>query len=160
LIREVERQHRFETKASAEEGLADLQSRIHNPRQAAPHRRHGVVDQEISEHRVAEGPADERPKIGHCCGAALIALRIAQPIRLGIEQGVQRLLHGAPHHAVEVAPDPPAPPAPPVPEPPAPEIRRSGVRWGSRRGAWMTEGVARGLLAPTQPERRLVAWSH
>src|SRR5262249_711420 len=29
-------------------------------RKAAPHRRHGVVDQEISEHRVAEGPADER----------------------------------------------------------------------------------------------------
>src|SRR6516164_6620489 len=28
-------------------------------------------------------------------GAALIALRIAQPIRLGIEQSVQRLLHGA-----------------------------------------------------------------
>ena len=26
----------------------------------APHRRHGVVDQKISEHRVAEGPADER----------------------------------------------------------------------------------------------------
>src|SRR5262249_25630495 len=25
-----------------------------------PHRRHGVVDQKISEHRVAEGPADER----------------------------------------------------------------------------------------------------
>src|SRR5262245_46070156 len=40
------------------------------------------------------------------CGAALIALRIAQPIRLGIEQGVQRLLHGAPHHPVEVALDP------------------------------------------------------
>jgi phosphohistidine swiveling domain-containing protein len=39
-------------------------------------------------------------------GAALIALRIAQPIRLGIEQGVQRLLHGAPHHPVEVALDP------------------------------------------------------
>ena len=29
-------------------------------RKATPHRRHGVVDQEISEHRVAEGPADER----------------------------------------------------------------------------------------------------
>src|SRR5262249_9010475 len=29
-------------------------------RKAAPHRRHGVVDQKISEHRVAEGPADER----------------------------------------------------------------------------------------------------
>src|SRR5262245_52850646 len=39
-------------------------------------------------------------------GAALIALRIAQPIRLRIEQGVQRLLHGAPHHPVEVALDP------------------------------------------------------
>src|SRR5262245_50008490 len=36
-------------------------------------------------------------------GAALIALRIAQPIRLGIEQGVQRLLHGPPHHPIEVA---------------------------------------------------------
>jgi hypothetical protein len=33
-------------------------------------------------------------------------LRIAQPIRLGIEQGVQRFLHGAPHHPVEVALDP------------------------------------------------------
>src|SRR5215472_982511 len=40
------------------------------------------------------------------CGAALIALRITQPIRLGIEQGVQRLLHGAPHRPVEVALDP------------------------------------------------------
>src|SRR5262249_61990791 len=39
-------------------------------------------------------------------GAALIALRIAQPIRLGIEQGVQRLLHGAPPHSLEVALDP------------------------------------------------------
>jgi len=39
-------------------------------------------------------------------GAVLIALRIAQPIRLGIEQGVQRLLHGTPHHPVEVALDP------------------------------------------------------
>src|SRR5262249_5713850 len=29
-------------------------------RKAAPHRPHGVVDQAISEHRVAEGPADER----------------------------------------------------------------------------------------------------
>ena len=29
-------------------------------RKAAPHRRHGVVDQEISKHRVAEGPRDER----------------------------------------------------------------------------------------------------
>jgi transposase-like protein len=27
--------------------------------QAAPNRRHGVVDQEISEHWAAEGPADE-----------------------------------------------------------------------------------------------------
>src|SRR5262245_29447684 len=33
--------------------------------------------------------------------AALIALRIAQPIRLGIEHCVQRLLHGTPHHPVE-----------------------------------------------------------
>ena len=38
--------------------------------------------------------------------AALIALRIAQPIRLGIEQSVQRFLHGPPHHPVEVALDP------------------------------------------------------
>jgi hypothetical protein len=38
--------------------------------------------------------------------AALIALRIAQPIRLGIEQSVQRLLHGAPHHPLEMALDP------------------------------------------------------
>src|SRR5262249_27243560 len=38
--------------------------------------------------------------------AALIALRIAQPIRLGIEQCVQRLLHGTPHHPIEVALDP------------------------------------------------------
>jgi hypothetical protein len=29
-------------------------------RKAAPHRRHGLVDQEISKHRVAEGPGDER----------------------------------------------------------------------------------------------------
>ena len=32
-------------------------------RKAALHRRHGVVDQEISEHRVAEGPADERCRV-------------------------------------------------------------------------------------------------
>jgi hypothetical protein len=38
--------------------------------------------------------------------AALIALRIAQPIRLGIEQSVQCLLHRAPHHPVEVTLDP------------------------------------------------------
>src|SRR5262245_20873318 len=38
--------------------------------------------------------------------AALIALRITQPIRLGGEQSVQRLLHGAPHYPVEVALDP------------------------------------------------------
>src|SRR5262245_28648274 len=38
--------------------------------------------------------------------AALIPLRIAQPIRLGVEQSVQRLLHGAPHHPFEVALDP------------------------------------------------------
>src|SRR5437879_6438063 len=29
-------------------------------REAAPHRRHGVVYEEISQHRAAEGPADER----------------------------------------------------------------------------------------------------
>jgi hypothetical protein len=33
-------------------------------------------------------------------------LRIAQPIRLSVQQGVQRLLHAAAHHAVEVALDP------------------------------------------------------
>jgi hypothetical protein len=38
--------------------------------------------------------------------AALVTLRIAQPICLGIQQGVQRLLHAAAHHAVEVALDP------------------------------------------------------
>ena len=38
--------------------------------------------------------------------AALVALRIAQPIRLGIQQGVQRLLHAASHHPVEVVLDP------------------------------------------------------
>jgi len=29
-------------------------------REAAPHCRHGVIDEEIFEHRAAEGPADER----------------------------------------------------------------------------------------------------
>src|SRR5271169_4106168 len=38
--------------------------------------------------------------------AALVTLRIAQPIRLSVQQGVQRLLHAAAHHAVEVALDP------------------------------------------------------
>ena len=38
--------------------------------------------------------------------AALVALRVAQPIRLGIKQRVQRLLHAASHHAVEVVLDP------------------------------------------------------
>jgi hypothetical protein len=33
-------------------------------------------------------------------------LRIAQPICLGIEQGVQRFLHGPTHHPIEVALDP------------------------------------------------------
>lgn len=36
----------------------------------------------------------------------LIALRIAQPIRLGVEQRVQRLLHAAADHPVEMALDP------------------------------------------------------
>jgi hypothetical protein len=36
------------------------------------------------------------------CLAALIALRVAQPIRLGIQQRVQRLLHATSHHPVEV----------------------------------------------------------
>ena len=38
--------------------------------------------------------------------AALIAPRIAQPVGLGVQQRVQRLLHAAPHHPVEVALDP------------------------------------------------------
>ena len=38
--------------------------------------------------------------------AALVTLRIAQPIRLSIQQGVQCLLHAAANHAVEVALDP------------------------------------------------------
>src|SRR5262249_1640542 len=38
--------------------------------------------------------------------AALIPLRIAQPICLGIEQGVQRFLHGPPDHPLQVALDP------------------------------------------------------
>src|SRR5215469_1581251 len=38
--------------------------------------------------------------------AALIPLRIAQPICLGIEQGVQRFLHAPSHDPVEVALDP------------------------------------------------------
>src|SRR4249920_3218135 len=37
------------------------------------------------------------------CGAGLVALRIAQPIRLGIEQGVQCFLQGGPHHPLQVA---------------------------------------------------------
>jgi hypothetical protein len=40
------------------------------------------------------------------CGAGLVALRIAQPIRLGIEQGVQCFLQGGPHHPLQVALDP------------------------------------------------------
>jgi hypothetical protein len=38
--------------------------------------------------------------------AALVELRVAWPIRLGIQQRVQRLLHAAANHAVEVALDP------------------------------------------------------
>ncbi|MGB7098945.1 MAG: hypothetical protein WBD95_09290, partial [Xanthobacteraceae bacterium] len=36
--------------------------------QAAPHRRHRVVDQALSEHRAAEGPTDERchPRSSQC----------------------------------------------------------------------------------------------
>ena len=37
---------------------------------------------------------------------ALIALRIAQPIRLGVQQSVQRLLHAPSNHAVEVVLNP------------------------------------------------------
>jgi hypothetical protein len=35
-----------------------------------------------------------------------IALIIAQPIRLRVQKCVQRLLHAAPHHPVEVVLDP------------------------------------------------------
>ena len=38
--------------------------------------------------------------------STLVTLGIAQPIRLGIEQGVQRFVHGATHHPLEVALDP------------------------------------------------------
>src|SRR4029453_3295071 len=38
--------------------------------------------------------------------AALIALRIAQPIRFGIQKRVQRLLHRAPDHPIQVIPCP------------------------------------------------------
>src|SRR5690242_13188124 len=38
--------------------------------------------------------------------AALIALRIAQPIRFGIQKRVQRLLHRAPDHPIQVILDP------------------------------------------------------
>ena len=38
--------------------------------------------------------------------AALVTLGVAQPIRLRIQKRVQRLLHAAPHHPVEVVLDP------------------------------------------------------
>src|SRR5690349_2501094 len=38
--------------------------------------------------------------------AALITLRIAQPIRFGIQERVQRLLHRAPDHPIQVILDP------------------------------------------------------
>src|ERR1700746_1771963 len=38
--------------------------------------------------------------------AALIALRIAQPVRLNVQKRVQCLLHAATHHPVEMAFDP------------------------------------------------------
>src|SRR5262245_2774576 len=38
--------------------------------------------------------------------AALVALRIAQPVRFGIQQSVQRLLHAPSHHPIEVVLDP------------------------------------------------------
>jgi hypothetical protein len=41
--------------------------------------------------------------------AALIALRIARPIRLGIQQRVQRLLHAAPDNTVQVVLNPHSP---------------------------------------------------
>ena len=43
------------------------------------------------------------PSTGIATGfAALLALRIAQPIRLGIQQRVQCLLHATPDNAVQV----------------------------------------------------------
>jgi hypothetical protein len=38
--------------------------------------------------------------------AALVTLGVAQPIRLRVQKRVQRLLHTAPHHPVEVVLDP------------------------------------------------------
>src|SRR5262249_48670170 len=47
------------------------------------------------------------PSTGIATGfAALIALRIAQPIRLGLQQRVQCLLHATADHAVQVILDP------------------------------------------------------
>ena len=45
------------------------------------------------------------PRIAPRLGA-LIALRIAQPVRLGIEKGVQRLLDRAANHPVQMPLDP------------------------------------------------------
>jgi hypothetical protein len=55
MLREIRRRTRV--VGAFPDGQSALQPRR---RKAAPHRRHGVVDEEISEHRVAEGPADER----------------------------------------------------------------------------------------------------
>jgi hypothetical protein len=40
------------------------------------------------------------------CLDTLVALRIAKPVRFGVQQRVQRLLHAAPYDPVEVVPDP------------------------------------------------------
>src|SRR5262249_18436956 len=45
--------------------------------QAAPHCRHGVVDQTISEHWAAEGPPDERSQLEPVTGAAQLKPKIA-----------------------------------------------------------------------------------
>src|SRR5262249_28394927 len=54
ILREIRRRTRVVGAFSG--GQSALTSR----RKAAPHRRHGVVDQKISEHRVVEGLGDER----------------------------------------------------------------------------------------------------
>ena len=48
------------TVASVHPTLSPARSAQPRRREAAPHRRHGVVYEEISQHRAAQGPADER----------------------------------------------------------------------------------------------------
>jgi hypothetical protein len=45
-------------------------------------------------------------RVSRRASLALVALRIAQPIRFGVQQGVQRLLHTPSHDPVEVVLDP------------------------------------------------------